>query len=252
MSLIGWTLRELAYNSEMQPANAVATIDGDAEARVVLTCEHAGSELPRPWAWPNEDLWLVDTHWACDIGADAFTRRLAALLDAPAVLSRFSRLLVDPNRPLDSETLFRKDADGRPVHLNATIDEMERVRRLNDFYHPYHAAAKMMVANSAAETVFGIHTFTPTYEGNSRSLEVGVLFDSDDELGNALVEHLQRASFVAASNQPYSGKEGLAYSPVLHAQEFGRHALEIEARQDLIVDEAFAVRLAAALRGFFS
>ena len=146
----------------MRSANAVTTINGDFDGRIVLTCEHAGSELPKPWTWPDEDLWLVPTHWACDIGADA------------------------------------------------------------------------------------------NYEGNSRALEVGVLFDRDDELAHDLVTHLQRAGFIAAPNEPYSGKEGLAYSPVLHADEFGRHALEIEARQDLIRDEAFAARLAGALQGFFS
>jgi predicted N-formylglutamate amidohydrolase len=236
----------------MRSANAVTTIDGDFEGRVVLTCEHAGSALPSPWSWPEEDMWLVHTHWVCDIGADVFTKRLAVLLGAPAVLSRFSRLLVDPNRPLDSETLFRKEVDGLPVRLNASIDETERARRIDGFYHPYHAAVSEMVGKSSAEIVFGIHTFTPSYKGNSRSLEVGVLFDRDDELGHALVVHLKHAGFFAAPNEPYSGKEGLAYSPVRHADEFGRHALEIEARQDLILDEAFATRLAGALQRFFS
>jgi predicted N-formylglutamate amidohydrolase len=161
-------------------------------------------------------------------------------------------LLVDPNRPLDSETLFRKKADGVTVHLNASIDEAERSRRLDGFYHPYHAVASDTVRRSRADVVFGVHTFTGNYEGTDRSLELGVLFDGDEELGHALVIHLQEAGFEAASNEPYSGKEGLAYSPVLHAEEFDRQALEIEARQDLIVDERFAGRLAEALRGFFT
>jgi predicted N-formylglutamate amidohydrolase len=39
---------------------------------------------------------------------------------------------------------------------------------------------------------------------------------------------------------------------VRHARELGRCALEIEARQDLIVDESFAARLAEALASFFT
>ena len=136
----------------MRSANAVTRIDGDLGGRVVLTCEHAGSELPNPWSWPEEDMWLLHTHWACDIGADVFTRRLAVLLGAPAVLSGFTRLLVDPNRPLDSESLFRKEADGLPVRLNASIDETERVRRIDGFYHPYHAAVSEMVGKSGADS----------------------------------------------------------------------------------------------------
>ncbi|MEM7137809.1 MAG: N-formylglutamate amidohydrolase [Myxococcota bacterium] len=236
----------------MTSHDAVELIDGNYRSRVVLTCEHAGSTLPAPWSWPKADLRLVGTHWSCDLGADALTRNLAEALGAPAVLSRFTRLLVDPNRPLDSDTLFRSEADGLPVELNASVETAERERRIRGYYEPYHATATTMVQRSDAEIVFGIHTFTPIYEGDARSIELGVLFDQEEDLGNALVTHLQDAGFVAAANEPYSGKAGLAYSPVLHAEQFNRRALEIEARQDLVVEPDFAARLVVALQGFFS
>jgi len=236
----------------MVPASAVEEIDGDFESRVVFTCEHASAELPKPWTWPEEDRWLVDTHWASDLGAAAFTRRVARLLNAPAVLSRFSRLLIDPNRPLHSETLFRDNADGKRVHLNHAILQTERERRIDRFYVPYHAAVRAMVERSRGDTVFSIHTFTDNYEGKPRLLELGVLFDHDEEPAQRLVRHLREAGFHVAPNEPWSGKEGLAYSPVRHAREAGRRALEIEARQDLIVEESFARRLAEALARFFT
>jgi len=236
----------------MDPASAVEEIDGDFGSRVVFTCEHASAELPEPWIWPEEDRWLVDTHWASDLGAAAFTRRVARLLNAPAVLSRFSRLLIDPNRPLDSETLFRDNADGKRVHLNETLLQTERERRIDRFYVPYHAAVRAMVERSRGDTVFSIHSFTDNYEGKRRVLELGVLFDHDEEPAQRLVRHFREAGFHVAPNEPWSGKEGLAYSPVRHARAAGRCALEIEARQDLIVEESFAVRLAEALARFFT
>lgn len=232
--------------------DSVEVIDGDFDGRLVFTCEHASAELPEPWTWPEQDRWLVDTHWASDIGAADFTRRIAGLMNAPAVLSRFSRLLIDPNRPLESDTLFRENAEGRMVHLNEGLLEAERRRRIERFYHPYHAAVSSTVERSACDTVFSIHTFTDDYEGEKRSLELGVLFDHDEEPAYRLVRHLADAGFHVAPNEPWSGKIGLAYSPVRHARELGRSALEIEARQDLIVDESFAGRLAEALAGFFS
>ena len=235
----------------MDAIEAVEQIDGDFDSRVVFTCEHASPKLPEPWTWPGEDRWLVDTHWASDIGAAAFTRRIARLTNAPAVLSRFSRLLIDPNRPLDTETLFRENAEGRTVHLNEALLEAERARRIDHFYRPYHAAVSAMVERSRGDTVFSIHTFTDNYEGEARALEIGVLFDHDEEPAYQLVRHLEEAGFHVAPNEPWSGKAGLAYSPVRHAQEFGRCALEIEARQDLVVDESFAARLAEALASFF-
>ena len=173
-------------------------------------------------------------------------------MNAPAILSRFSRLLIDPNRPLDADTLFRTNADGRTVHLNASLLETERQRRINRFYDPYHSAIRAMVERSRGDTVFAIHSFTDNYEGDRRMLEVGVLFDEDEEPAHRLVHHLEEAGFHVLPNEPWSGKAGLAYSPVRHAREFGRCALEIEVRQDLIVDESFAARLAEALVSFFA
>ncbi|TFH29504.1 MAG: N-formylglutamate amidohydrolase [Myxococcales bacterium] len=236
----------------MDSIEATEEIDGDFDSRLVFTCEHASAELPEPWQWPTDDRWLVDTHWASDIGAAAFTRRVARLIHAPAVLARFSRLLIDPNRPLDSDTLFRQNADGRTVCLNAGLLEAERARRIECCYRPYHAAVSAMVQRSRGDTVFSIHTFTDNYEGDARVLEVGVLFDHDEEPARRLTLHLAEAGFHVLENEPWSGKAGLAYSPVRHAQEFGRCALEIEVRQDLIVQEPFSARLAEALVGFFS
>ena len=71
----------------MDWTDAAEEIDGDFDGRLVLTCEHASAALPEPWTWPEEDRWLVDTHWASDIGAAAFTRRLAATADAPSQAS---------------------------------------------------------------------------------------------------------------------------------------------------------------------
>jgi predicted N-formylglutamate amidohydrolase len=233
-------------------SEAAEEIPGDPSARVVFTCEHASNALHDPWRWPEQDRWLVDTHWASDIGAGAFTRRVAALMNAPAVLSKFSRLLIDPNRPLDSDTLFRQHADGQLVHLNEALLENDRRERIERFYVPYHAAVSEMVERSRADTVFAIHTFTDDYEGDKRELEIGVLFDDDEEPARALIMHLTEAGFHVLANEPWSGKAGLAYSPVRHAKELGRRALEIEARQDLIVREDFARRLAEALAGFFA
>lgn len=237
---------------KMDWSEAAEEIQGDASSRLVFTCEHASNALPEPWRWPEADRWLVDTHWASDIGAGAFTRRVAGLMNAPAVLSRFSRLLVDPNRPLDSDTLFRQNADGHQVHLNEALLETERERRVERFYKPYHAAVSGMIERSQGDTVFAIHTFTDNYEGDARMLELGVLFDDDEEPAHQLIRHLEGAGFHVLANEPWSGKGGLAYSPVRHAKEFGWCALEIEARQDLIVQDAFAQRLAEALASFFA
>ena len=59
----------------------------------------------------------------------------------------------------------------------------------------------------------------------------------DTPLNARTVGQVEGAGFHVMANEPWSGKDGLAYSPVRHAKAYGRCALEIEARQDLIVQE---------------
>src|SRR5689334_19605318 len=119
----------------------VEIVEGAREAAAFLTCEHATQRMPPGWAWPDRDRRLVDTHWAFDPGARELTHELAKALDTTAVLSRYTRLLIDPNRPETSDTLFRAVAEGEPIELNTIhLDDAERARRIEELHRPYHAA----------------------------------------------------------------------------------------------------------------
>lgn len=231
---------------------AVEVIEGAAGAPIVISCEHASERLPEPWSWPEEDRRLLGTHWASDLGAAELARELARELSAPAVLSRFTRLLIDPNRPLDADTLFRAQADGEPIRLNAApLEVTDRRRRVDRYYLPYHAALDRVVAASRAEILFAVHTFTPVYEGQPRTLQMGVLFDEEELLAQRLLHAIADEGFHADLNEPWSGKEGLIYSARRHALGHGRRAIEIEVRQDLASDPAARARIVAFLARFF-
>ncbi|WP_373048722.1 N-formylglutamate amidohydrolase [Vulgatibacter sp.] len=230
---------------------AFEALDGDRDAPVFLTCEHASERLPDGYAWPPGDERLVGTHWAYDLGAADLVRELAEALRAPAVLSRFSRLLVDPNRPDGAATLFRAEAEGQPVGLNRQLTDAERTRRLERFHRPYHEAIHQRLAGYEAQVLFSVHTFTPVYEGQVRQVEVGVLFDTQEELAAHAARAIHAAGFVTRLNEPYSGREGLIYAAERHAAAHGKMALELEVRQDLAVRPEVRARLVDALAGFF-
>lgn len=226
----------------MDPVRVVAASRRDVP--VVLTAEHAGAALPPPWSWPAADHRLVGTHWSTDLGITAFTERLAARLDVPAVLSTFTRLLVDPNRPLGSDTLFREVADHEPVHLNAGLTanvggalDDERARRIDGFWRPYHAAVDRVLTAHPGADVLGLHSYTPDYQGERREVQIGVLYDRDVELGLAWAEALAGQGFDVRLNEPWSGLAGLMYSPQTHATRHLRRAVELEIRNDLLADE---------------
>jgi predicted N-formylglutamate amidohydrolase len=232
-----------------QGLQAVERIDGSG--KILLTCEHASVEVPAPWAWPEADRWLVGTHWSYDLGAADLTRELAREAGWGAVLSRFSRLLVDPNRALEEDTLFRSVADGKIVHLNAGLSDRERQRRIQMLWEPYHRAVDQAVAESTAQVVCGMHSFTPVYEGQRREMEIGVLFNDDEDYARAVAHVLLEAGYAVRLNEPWSGRDGLMFSAEHHARAHGRLAIEIEVRQDLALqpewNESFAPILHRAL-----
>ena len=95
-------------------------IDGtDRAGRWLFTCDHATNHVP-DWV-SGGDLGLDPTdmkrHIAFDLGAAAMTRKLSAALDSPALLSNFSRLVIDPNRGEDDPTLLMKLYDLSLIHI---------------------------------------------------------------------------------------------------------------------------------------
>ena len=226
----------------------VEHLPGRPDTAWVLTCEHASQDLPDGWTWPDEDRPLLDTHWAVDLGIADLTRGLAKRLHAPAVLARFSRLLIDPNRELASGTLFRRRCDGIEVALNRRLSVQEQERRIQQCYEPFHAAVDATVRANPRANLLSMHSFTPVYEGGEpRWMEVGVLFDHDEELAHHIAGHLEASGLKVALNAPYTGKGGLMYSASHHAQQHGRLAVELEIRQDLATDPPQFPRLVDAI-----
>jgi predicted N-formylglutamate amidohydrolase len=234
---------------------AYVSVPGDARCGLVLICDHADNRLPARYG----DLGLAAAefrrHIAYDPGAAALTRGLAAALGAPAVLSTFSRLLIDANRGADDPTLIMRLSDGAIVPGNARVDEAERARRINELHAPYHAAVDAAIdaalAGGVVPAVFSVHSFTPVWRGVPRPWQCGVLWDSDPRMAVPLIEALRAdPSLVVGDNEPYAGALA-GDSMYRHATERGlAHAL-IEIRQDLIANDngvaAWTARLAAIL-----
>jgi predicted N-formylglutamate amidohydrolase len=186
----------------------------------------------------------LSRHIAFDIGVAWMTRALAAALGCPAVLSRFSRLLIDPNRGDDDPTRVMRLSDGAIVPGNARIDAAEVERRAARFSRPYHHAITdtldRMLATGAVPVIISLHSFTPEMKGRARPWHVGVLWDTDPRLPVPLLESLRAdPGLIVGDNEPYDGAlEGDTMSRHCTARGFA-HAL-IEVRQDLIADDPAA------------
>lgn len=238
--------------SQLVVEEAFEEIRGAPDAPIFLTCEHASDRLPGPWQWPVQDTRLLGTHWALDLGAREVALELAIALRASAVCSRFSRLLVDPNREEHHGDLFRRSADGAEILLNRDVTPSDSEARLAGYYRPFHAAVDRALSSSRAPVLLSVHSFTPLYEGVAREVQLGVLFNREERAADELVRALSSRFDGVAHNEPWSGREGLIFSAESHAERHGRVALEIEVRQDLATDPEYRAKLVSVLAAYFS
>jgi predicted N-formylglutamate amidohydrolase len=235
--------------------HAIEIVGAGCSSPWLVTCDHASNRVPEEIGGGSLGLPEAEMgrHIAYDIGAAGVTRHLAELLDAPAILSRFSRLVIDPNRGEDDPTLIMKLYDGTIVPGNRHIDAAERARRLDTYHRPYHAAYADLAARRADTIVVAIHSFTPRLQGRApRPWHVGILHSHwDQRLSRPLLDLLRaQPDLCVGENQPYAGHlPGDAIDR--HALIPGRPNALIELRHDLIADEggqrAWAERLAPLL-----
>lgn len=232
-------------------------IAGDSATGLLLLCDHASNAIPPELDALGLGPAQLQRHIAYDIGAADVTRAIAAALGAPAVLSNFSRLLIDPNRGLDDPTLVMRLSDGAIVPGNRDIDATGVAERVARYYKPYDvaidAAVEAALAAGHPPAIVSIHSFTPFWKEAARPWQIGVLWDHPGTLSKLLIAALQAdPELIVGDNEPYSG--GLPGDTIdRHATRRGLPDTLIEVRQDLIGqrESAFAWgrRLAAVLPG---
>lgn len=232
----------------------------DAAGPALLVCDHATNIVPEGVNGGDLGLSAADMnrHIAYDVGAAGVTRRLALEMNAPAVLSRFSRLVIDPNRGEDDPTLLMKLYDGSIIPANRNADAAEVERRRLAYYAPYHVAVTgqidRMLARGVTPQIVSVHSYTPQLRGKAfRPWHVGVLWDKDDRLARPLIDRLRaEKDLLIGDNEPYSGQlQG--DSMYRHGTMRGLPHVLIEIRNDLITEQrdqaAWAARLAPILQG---
>ena len=233
------------------PPFTICNAHGAASA--VLLCDHASNAVPAALRDLGLDEAARSRHIAWDIGAAEIARHLTESLDAPAVLSGYSRLVVDCNRSLDDPTAMRQISDGTVVPGNRGLDATARALRAEGCYWPYQRAVTGLIEDVAAggvtPAIVSIHTCTPVIKDFERPWHIGVLSNHDRRMADLLIAELARDSTLCiGDNQPYSGLDPHGYSIETHALPQGRPNVLLEIRQDL-VDSHHGARRWAELAG---
>lgn len=236
------------------PHETAMTLGPSGPAPVLLLCEHASNAFPQPFGALGLDEAARESHVAWDPGALDMALRLSQAWGAPLVHSAVSRLVYDCNRPPEAPDAMPARSEVYDVPGNRDLSLEDREARTTAIYRPFVAAVDAAVARANPGAIVTVHSFTPVYFGTRRTVEIGVLFDSDTRLADALLAQ-DWGGFEVRGNDPYGPEDGVTHSLKRHAISRGLPNVMIEIRNDLLAtpegaEAVFSVlepNLAAAL-----
>jgi predicted N-formylglutamate amidohydrolase len=234
----------------------VHEMHADGQSPFLLTSDHHGRLLPRSLG----DLGIAESeltrHIAWDIGIAGVAERLATMLDAHLIAQRYSRLVIDCNRPPDVASSIPVVSEATAIPGNDGISAHEREARRREIFDPYHQRIKAVIDHrmhaKQPTMLVALHSFTPVYAGAARPWHIGTLYHRDTTLPHLLLKHLRAESdLVVGDNKPYAVSDLTDYTIPVHGEARGLFNTGIEIRQDLITDQSgqqqWAERLARIL-----
>ncbi len=226
-------------------------INYEARTGIILMCDHATNHVPVGYDGLGLDNQHLEDHIAYDIGAEAVTRKICELMGVAAVLGPVSRLLIDCNREEHRPSLVPMASDGVVVPANQDLTPAVIAARKKAYYDPFHDACEQLVADHVSEglvpRVIGVHSYTPTMNGEDRAWHAGFLWNKDPRLAQAMIGLLERETdLIIGDNLPYSGKD-LYHTMQRHGADHGLPQTTLEIRQDLVDNDAKTTEWAALI-----
>lgn len=206
----------------------------DSTSPVLLMCEHAGQAIPGSLGDLGLPEGALDSHRGWDVGAESLARSLARRLDAPLILQRYSRLVIDCNRPPLGQESVPQISDGIVVPANIDRNQNALSRRVAEIFDPLDEAIQDGFARHPRRATFSIHTFTPEMSGMRRPWHAGFLARRDLPAVHRMVDYCRAAApnLIFAVNEPYQISPHSDWFIPAHAEPRAlRHAL-IEVRND--------------------
>jgi predicted N-formylglutamate amidohydrolase len=209
----------------------------------LLTCDHYGRLIPRTLGDLGLPAGELRRHIAWDIGIAGVAEALAKHLDAHLIAQRYSRLVIDCNRPPDAPSSIPRISEATPIPGNEALARDAAEARRAQIFEPYHRRIDEVIDRRLRDGVptvlVSLHSFTPVYAGVARPWHIGTLYHRDTKLPPLLLKLLRGESdLVVGDNEPYAVNDDTDYTIPVHGEARGLMNSGIEIRQDLISDQA--------------
>lgn len=221
-----------------EPA-AVEVINSTGNGKFVFVCEHASNYIPEVFKNLKLGKKALASHIAWDPGALEVAKLLSERLDGPLVASNISRLVYDCNRPPSVKSAVPEQSEIYDIKGNVNLSKDALDERSTNYYFPFRNALSECLGSHSrrsAETILiTIHTFTPVYQGRSRSLKIGILHDSDSRMADGMLASLgAETNMKVERNQPYGPRDGVTHTLKEHGTKRGIANVMVEIRNDLV------------------
>jgi predicted N-formylglutamate amidohydrolase len=236
---------------------AVIETGRQGQSNFVIVVDHASRRIPARLG----DLGLpapeLQRHIAWDIGALAVARRVAAELGAVLVAQNYSRLVIDCNRDPGVASSIPTVGESIAIPGNVGLSEQQIAARRSEIFDPYHDHIRALLdgrlAGDRRTILVAQHSMTNIFRGVRREMHAAILYNRDRRFAGLVLDMLRReASMHFADNEPYFVSDATDYTIPRHGEARSLPHVEIEIRQDLLLDEAgqadWARRIATALR----
>lgn len=231
----------------------VSFFNVQAQAPVVLICEHASNHIPDDFDQLGLEDDALNAHIAWDIGALKVAIELSRSLDAPLVFGGVSRLLYDCNRPLNATDCIPEVSEIYRIPGNAGLSDSAKLQRHQLIHDPFHQGVEKMIEtqarrNGAQLSIITIHSFTPEYHGKPRECDIGFIHHSDQRLSQDCLESItQQSSYKSSLNEPYDASDGVTYSLCRHGDTRQYPSTMIEIKNSLIDTSGGVLEIAGLL-----
>ena len=209
----------------------------------LLTCDHYGRIIPRALGDLGLPASEFERHIAWDVGIAGVADALSTKLDAHLIAQRYSRLVIDCNRPPGAPSSIPQLSEATAIPGNEGLGVDAASARRAAIFEPYHRRIDEVIGRRLRDGVptvlVALHSFTPVYAGVARPWHIGTLYQRDTRLPPLLLKYLRaEGDLVVGDNEPYAVSDDTDYTIPVHGERRGLMNTGIEIRQDLIADPA--------------
>ena len=212
----------------------VDTVNLESQSPLLLLCEHAGQAVPARLGDLGISDEILNSHRGWDIGAEAVARLLAEHTGAPLIMQRYSRLVIDANRPPHSPAAFPTVSDGAEIAGNLDITQAERDARVASIFEPMDRTIADAFASAPRLAAFSIHSFAPRIGDTNRPWHAGFLTRKSHATAETLMMSIARRApeLTLALNEPYQIGDASDWFIPQHAEARDLPHSLIEIRND--------------------